>query len=121
LAGDDWLVQGYPRPGAGSTLPRFENRSGFDTDEGTHYIVNGPKDMDHAGSAREHDLSASCARKTVKQQEGISFLPECAWNPRVEVRPDHSCSTAPTRWNDSLFTDAEKLPFENLVGKEERR
>ena len=86
LAGEDWWCQGYSEPGAGSDLASLKTEAILN-DEGTHYIVNGQKTWTTLGQHANMIFCLVRTDKTVKQQEGISFLLIDMETPGVEVRP----------------------------------
>ncbi|HBR38506.1 MAG TPA: pimeloyl-CoA dehydrogenase large subunit, partial [Sulfitobacter pontiacus] len=115
LSGEDWWCQGYSEPGAGSDLASLKTEAVLN-DEGTHYIVNGQKTWTTLGQHANMIFCLVRTDKTVKQQEGISFLLIDMDTPGVEVRPIILLDGT-HEVNEVWFTDV-KVPLENLVGKE---
>ncbi len=112
--GDDFWVQGYSEPGAGSDLAGLKCRA---DKQGDQYVVNGQKiwtTLGHYGDwifclVRTDSSSA-------KRQEGISFLLIDMKTPGITVRPlilmdgGHEVN--------EIFFDDVKVPVENLVFEE---
>ncbi|WP_296449603.1 acyl-CoA dehydrogenase family protein [Rhodoferax sp. UBA5149] len=114
--GEDFWVQGYSEPGAGSDLAALKTRA---ERHGDHYLVNGQKiwtTLAHYGDwifcLVRTDTSAE------KRQEGISFLLIDMKTPGITVRPlilmDGSHEV-----NEVFFEDV-KVPVENLVHEENK-
>ncbi len=114
--GDDFWVQGYSEPGAGSDLAALKTRADR---QGDHYLVNGQKiwtTLGHYGDwifcLVRTDASAE------KRQEGISFLLMDMKTPGITVRPlilmdgGHEVN--------EIFFDDVKVPVENLVYQENK-
>jgi alkylation response protein AidB-like acyl-CoA dehydrogenase len=114
--GDDFWVQGYSEPGAGSDLAALKTRA---ERKGDHYVVNGQKiwtTLGHYGDwifcLVRTDASAA------KRQEGISFLLIDMTTPGITVRPlilmdgGHEVN--------EIFFDDVKVPVENLVFEENK-
>ena len=114
--GDDFWVQGYSEPGAGSDLAALKTRA---ERKGDHYVVNGQKiwtTLGHYGDwifcLVRTDINAE------KRQEGISFLLMDMKTPGITVRPlilmdgGHEVN--------EIFFDEVKVPVENLVYQENK-
>ena len=114
--GDDFWVQGYSEPGAGSDLAALKTRA---ERQGDHYLVNGQKTWTTLGHYGDWifclvrtDASAE------KRQEGISFLLMDMSTPGITVRPlilmdgGHEVN--------EIFFDDVKVPLENLVYQENK-
>ena len=71
LAGQDVWCQGYSEPGAGSDLAGLRTEAVLDGDT---YIVNGQKTWTTLASDANWIFLLVRTDKTVKKQEGISFL-----------------------------------------------
>lgn len=115
LSGADWWCQGYSEPGAGSDLASVKTTA---VRQGEHYLVNGQKAWTTLG---QHANMIFCLVRTdreAKQQEGISFLLIDMNSPGVQVRPIITLD-GEHEVNEVFFTDV-KVPFENLVGEENR-
>ena len=114
--GDDFWVQGYSEPGAGSDLAALKTRA---ERQGDHYLVNGQKTWTTLGHYGDWifclvrtDASAE------KRQEGISFLLMDMSTPGITVRPlilmdgGHEVN--------EIFFDNVEVPLENLVHEENK-
>jgi alkylation response protein AidB-like acyl-CoA dehydrogenase len=113
---DDFWVQGYSEPGAGSDLAALKTRAVRD---GDHYVVTGQKiwtTLGHYGDwifclVRTDSLAE-------KRQEGISFLLMDMSAPGITVRPlmlmdgGHEVN--------EIFFDNVRVPVENLVHEENK-
>ena len=118
--GDDFWVQGYSEPGAGSDLASLKTRAErVSTSSGDHFVVNGQKIWTTLGQYGDWifclvrtDTSAE------KRQEGISFLLMDMKTPGITVRPlilmdgGHEVN--------EIFFDDVKVPAENLVYQENK-
>ena len=118
--GDDFWVQGYSEPGAGSDLASLKTRAErVSTSSGDHFVVNGQKIWTTLGQYGDWifclvrtDASAE------KRQEGISFLLIDMTTPGITVRPlilmdgGHEVN--------EIFFDDVKVPAENLVYQENK-
>ena len=118
--GDDFWVQGYSEPGAGSDLAALKTRAErVSTSSGDHYVVNGQKIWTTLGQYGDWifclvrtDASAE------KRQEGISFLLMDMKTPGITVRPlilmdgGHEVN--------EIFFDDVKVPSENLFYQENK-
>ena len=112
LAGEDIWCQGYSEPGAGSDLAAIRTEAVLDGDD---YIVNGQKTWTTLASDANWIFLLVRTDKTVKKQEGISFLLVPLGLPGVTVRPiinlelhDEFCE---------VFFDDVRVPRSNLVGQ----
>ena len=114
--GEDFWVQGYSEPGAGSDLASLKTRAVRD---GDHYVVTGQKiwtTLGHYG-----DWIFCLVRtdpKTEKRQDGISFLLIDMKTPGITVRPivlmDQGHEV------NEVFFDEVRVPAENLVHEENK-
>jgi alkylation response protein AidB-like acyl-CoA dehydrogenase len=114
--GDDFWVQGYSEPGAGSDLAALKTRADR---QGDHYVVNGQKIWTTLGHYGDWIF---CLVRTdsqaEKRQEGISFLLIDMATPGITVRPlilmdgGHEVN--------EVFFDNVKVPVENLVYQENK-
>jgi alkylation response protein AidB-like acyl-CoA dehydrogenase len=119
-AGDDFWVQGYSEPGAGSDLAALKTRADrVSTNEGDHYVVNGQKiwtTLGHYGDwifcLVRTDFTAE------KRQEGISFLLVDMKTPGITVRP-LILMDGGHEVNEVFFDDV-RVPVENLVHEENK-
>ena len=114
--GDDFWVQGYSEPGAGSDLAALKCRADR---EGDHYVVNGQKiwtTLGHYGDWIFCLVRTNPAAE--KRQEGISFLLIDMATPGITVRPlilmdgGHEVN--------EIFFDNVSVPVENLVFEENK-
>jgi len=114
--GDDFWVQGYSEPGAGSDLAALKTRA---ERKGDHYVVNGQKIWTTLGHYGDWIF---CLVRTntqaEKRQEGISFLLMDMKTPGITVRPlilmdgGHEVN--------EIFFDEVKVPVENLIFEENK-
>jgi alkylation response protein AidB-like acyl-CoA dehydrogenase len=114
--GDDFWVQGYSEPGAGSDLAALKCRAELN---GDHYVVNGQKiwtTLGHYGDWIFCLVRTNPAAE--KRQEGISFLLIDMTTPGITVRPlilmdgGHEVN--------EIFFDNVSVPVENLVFEENK-
>ena len=114
--GEDFWVQGYSEPGAGSDLASLKTRAVRD---GDHYVVTGQKiwtTLGHYG-----DWIFCLVRtdpKTEKRQDGISFLLIDMTTPGITVRPIVLLDQS--REVNEVFFDEVRVPAENLVHEENK-
>ena len=114
--GDDFWVQGYSEPGAGSDLAAVKTRA---ERVGDHYVINGQKIWTTLG---QHGDWIFCLVRTdpnaEKRQEGISFILMNMKTPGITVRPlilmdgGHEVN--------EIFFDNVKVPVQNLVFEENK-
>jgi len=114
--GDDFWVQGYSEPGAGSDLAAVKTRA---ERVGDHYVINGQKIWTTLG---QHGDWIFCLVRTdpnaEKRQEGISFILMDMNTPGITVRPlilmdgGHEVN--------EIFFDNVKVPVQNLVFEENK-
>jgi alkylation response protein AidB-like acyl-CoA dehydrogenase len=114
--GDDFWVQGYSEPGAGSDLAALKTRAVRDNG---HYVVTGQKiwtTLGHYGDWIFCLVRTDPARQ--KRQEGISFLLIDMTSPGITVRPivlmDGGYEV------NEVFFDEVKVPVDNLVHEENK-
>ena len=112
--GDDFWVQGYSEPGAGSDLASLKTRAVRD---GDHYVVTGQKiwtTLGHYGDWIFCLVRTDPTRE--KRQEGISFLLIDMKSPGITVRPivlmDQGHEV------NEVFFDEVRVPAGNLVHEE---
>ncbi|MBK9132835.1 MAG: acyl-CoA dehydrogenase family protein [Betaproteobacteria bacterium] len=114
--GDDFWVQGYSEPGAGSDLAALKTRADRKDD---HYVVNGQKiwtTLGHYGDWIFCLVRTDFAAE--KRQEGISFLLIDMKTPGITVRP-LILMDGGHEVNEVFFDDV-KVPVENLVYEENK-
>lgn len=111
--GEDFWVQGYSEPGAGSDLAALKTMA---VRRGDKYIVNGQKVWT---SLAQHGDWIFCLVRTnpeAKKQEGISFLLIDLRTPGITIRPiDLMDGNADA---NEVFFDNVEVPAENLVHEE---
>jgi alkylation response protein AidB-like acyl-CoA dehydrogenase len=114
--GDDFWVQGYSEPGAGSDLAALKMRA---ERQGDHYRVNGQKiwtTLGHYGDWIFCLVRTDSAAE--KRQEGISFLLIDMQTPGITVRP-LILMDGGHEVNEIFFEDV-MVPLENLVFEENK-
>ena len=116
--GDDFWVQGYSEPGAGSDLASLKCRADK-ASSGDHYLVNGQKIWTTLGHYGDWIFCLVRTDATAeKRQDGISFLLIDMKTPGITVRPlilmdgGHEVN--------EVFFDNVQVPLENLVFEENR-
>ena len=114
--GDDFWVQGYSEPGAGSDLAALKTKA---ERQGDHYLVNGQKIWTTLGHYGDWIFCLVRTDATAeKRQDGISFLLIDMKTPGIEVRPlilmdgGHEVN--------EIFFENVKVPVENLVFEENK-
>ena len=114
--GEDFWVQGYSEPGAGSDLAALKTNA---ERQGDHYLVNGQKIWTTLGHYGDWIFCLVRTDATVeKRQEGISFLLIDMKTPGITVRPlilmdgGHEVN--------EIFFENVKVPVENLVFEENK-
>jgi alkylation response protein AidB-like acyl-CoA dehydrogenase len=118
--GDDFWVQGYSEPGAGSDLAALKTRADrVHTASGDHYVVNGQKIWTTLGQYGDWIFCLVRTDSTAeKRQEGISFLLIDMKTPGITVRP-LILMDGGHEVNEVFFDDV-KVPIENLVFEENK-
>ena len=114
--GEDFWVQGYSEPGAGSDLAALKTRA---ERRGDHYVINGQKiwtTLGHYGDWIFCLVRTDSAAE--KRQEGISFLLMDMKTPGITVRP-LILMDGGHEVNEVFFDDV-KVPVENLVYEENK-
>ncbi len=118
--GDDFWVQGYSEPGAGSDLAALKTRAVREsTSSGAVYRVSGQKIWTTLGQYGDWIFCLVRTDSTAeKRQEGISFLLIDMATPGITVRPlilmdgGHEVN--------EIFFDDVAVPVENLVFEENK-
>ena len=112
LSGEHIWCQGYSEPNAGSDLASLRTEAVLD---GEHWIVNGQKTWTTLANDANWIFMLVRTDKTVKKQDGISFLLAPMDLPGITVRPilnldldDEFCE---------VFFDNVRVPKEYLVGE----
>ncbi|OZI31056.1 pimeloyl-CoA dehydrogenase large subunit [Bordetella genomosp. 10] len=119
LNGADWWCQGYSEPGSGSDLASLKTSAVRVADPaGDYYLVNGQKTWTTLGQYANMIFCLVRTDKSVKAQQGISFLLIDMKTPGIEVRPIITLD-GEHEVNEVFFTNV-KVPVENLVGEENK-
>ena len=114
--GEDFWVQGYSEPGAGSDLASLKTRAVRDRDD---YVVTGQKILTTLGHYGDWIFClVRTDPKTEKRQDGISFLLVDMKSPGITVRPIVLLDQS--REVNEVFFDEVKVPAENLVHEENK-
>jgi alkylation response protein AidB-like acyl-CoA dehydrogenase len=114
--GEDFWVQGYSEPGAGSDLASLKTRAVRD---GDHYVVTGQKIWTTLGQYGDWIFClVRTDAKTEKRQDGISFLLVDMKTPGITVRPIVLLDQS--REVNEVFFDDVRVPAENLVHEENK-
>ena len=114
--GDDFWVQGYSEPGAGSDLAALKTRA---ERKGDHYLVNGQKIWTTLGHYGDWIFCLVRTDSTAeKRQEGISFVLMDMKAPGITVRP-LILMDGGHEVNEVFFDDV-KVPVENLIYEENK-
>jgi alkylation response protein AidB-like acyl-CoA dehydrogenase len=111
IAGQDIWCQGYSEPGAGSDLASLRTEAVLDGDE---WVVNGQKTWTTLAGDADWIFALVRTDKTVRKQEGISFLLIPMDSPGVTVRPIINLDLQ-DEFSEVFFDDV-RVPRENLVG-----
>jgi len=111
LSGEDLWAQGYSEPGAGSDLASLRTEAILD---GETFVVNGQKIWTTWGLDCTHIFALVRTDKTVKKQEGISFLLMDLKTPGITVRGIRNI--AGQQDFCEIYFDNVRVPKENLVG-----
>jgi len=115
LSGEHYWAQGFSEPGAGSDLAALQCRA---ENKGDHYLVNGSKMWTTHAHFANWIFCIVRTSKTVKPQEGVSFLLIDLQSRGIRVEPiitlggDHDVN--------QVFFDDVRVPIDNLVGEEGR-
>lgn len=112
MAGEHVWCQGYSEPNAGSDLASLRTEAVPDGDD---FVVNGQKIWTTLAQDASHIFLLVRTDKTVKKQEGISFLLVDLATPGVTVRP--ILNIAGEEEFCEVFFDNVRVPQGNLVGK----
>ncbi|MDI6029190.1 acyl-CoA dehydrogenase [Corticibacterium sp. UT-5YL-CI-8] len=109
--GDWWWCQGYSEPNSGSDLASLQTEAVLDGDE---YVINGSKIWTSGGHHADHMFMLVRTDKTVKKQEGISFILVDLASPGVTRRPIRNLAGKEEFAQE--FFDNVRVPKENLLG-----
>ncbi len=113
--GEEFWVQGYSEPGAGSDLASLKTRA---TRDNGHYVVNGQKIWTTLGHYGDWIFCLVRTNADGKRQDGISFLLIDMKTPGITVRPIVLMDQG--REVNEVFFDDVKVPAENLVHEENK-
>jgi alkylation response protein AidB-like acyl-CoA dehydrogenase len=112
---DDWWCQGFSEPGAGSDLAGLSTKA---VREGDHWIINGQKTWTTLAQYADWIFVLARTDTKAKKQEGISFILCDMKTPGITVRPIQLIDGG--KEVNEVFFDNVKVPYENLVGQENR-
>ena len=112
---DDWWCQGFSEPGAGSDLAGLSTKA---VREGDHWIINGQKTWTTLAQYADWIFVLARTDFKAKKQEGISFILCDMKTPGITVRPIQLIDGG--KEVNEVFFDNVKVPYENLVGQENR-
>lgn len=115
LNADTFWCQGFSEPNSGSDLASLKTSAARD---GDGYVVNGQKTW--TSEAHKADMMFALVRTDAeaRPQAGISFLLIDMKSPGVSVRPIYTINEGLSV--NEVFFDNVRVPFENLVGEENR-
>ena len=112
---DDFWVQGFSEPGAGSDLASLKTTA---KRVGDHYVVNGQKTWTTYAQYGDWIFCLVRTDPAAKKQEGISFLLIDMKTKGITVRPIQTIDGG--HEVNEVFFDEVKVPVENLIGQENR-
>ena len=112
---DDWWCQGFSEPGAGSDLAGLSTKA---VREGDSWIINGQKTWTTLAQYADWIFVLARTDTKAKKQEGISFILCDMKTPGITVRPIQLIDGG--KEVNEVFFDNVKVPYENLVGQENR-
>ena len=112
LSGEDLWCQGYSEPGAGSDLASLRTSAELD---GDHWVVNGQKIWTTMAQQATHIFLLVRTDRTVKKQQGISFLLVPMDSPGIQVRPIDNIGGY-SEFAEVFFDDV-RVPREAMVGE----
>ena len=112
ISGEHIWCQGYSEPNAGSDLASLKTEAVLG---GDHFIVNGQKIWTTLAQDATHIYLLVRTNKTVKKQEGISFLLADLATPGITVRPIRNIADD-EEFCEVFFNDV-RVPRANLVGE----
>lgn len=111
LSGEHRWCQGYSEPNAGSDLASLRTEAVLDGDE---FIINGSKTWTSMAFDATHIYALVRTDKTVKKQQGISFLLIDMDQPGVKVRPITNIMGHPEQCE--VYFENARAPRSDLVG-----
>ena len=112
---DDWWCQGFSEPGSGSDLASLKTSA---VKQGDHYIVNGQKIWTTLAQHADWMFLLVRTDPAAKKQLGISYLMLDMTTPGITIRPIITIDGG--KEVNEVFFDNVNIPFENLVGEENR-
>jgi pimeloyl-CoA dehydrogenase large subunit len=112
---DDWWCQGFSEPGAGSDLAGLSTKA---VREGDEWVINGQKTWTTLAQYADWIFVLARTDFKAKKQEGISFILCDMKSPGITVRPIQLIDGG--KEVNEVFFDNVKVPYENLVGQENR-
>jgi alkylation response protein AidB-like acyl-CoA dehydrogenase len=112
LSGEHIWCQGYSEPNSGSDLASLRTEAVLD---GNEFVVNGQKIWTTLAHNATHIYLLVRTDKSVKKQEGISFLLVDLATPGITVRPIRNI--AGDEEFCEVFFDQVRVPRANLVGE----
>jgi alkylation response protein AidB-like acyl-CoA dehydrogenase len=111
ISGEHIWCQGYSEPNAGSDLASLRTEAAIDGDD---FVINGQKIWTTWGHDATHMFMLVRTDKTVKKQQGISFVLVDMKTPGITVRP--IVDIAGNEEFCEVFFDNVRVPRANLVG-----
>lgn len=111
IQGENIWCQGYSEPNAGSDLASLRTDA---VEDGDDFIINGQKTWTTLAQDATHIFFLARTDKTVKKQEGISFLLADFTTPGITVRPIRNI--AGHEEFCEVFFENVRVPKANLVG-----
>ncbi len=111
----EWWCQGFSEPGAGSDLAGLRTTAKRD---GSEWVIEGQKTWTTLAQYADWIFVLARTDASVKKQEGISFILVDMKSPGVTVRPIQTIDGGYEV--NEVFFDAVRVPFENLVGQENK-
>jgi alkylation response protein AidB-like acyl-CoA dehydrogenase len=112
ISGEHIWCQGYSEPNAGSDLASLRTEAVID---GDHFVINGQKIWTTWGHDATHMFMLVRTDKTVKKQQGISFVLVDMKSPGITVRP--IVDIAGNEEFCEVFFENVRVPRANLVGE----
>jgi alkylation response protein AidB-like acyl-CoA dehydrogenase len=112
ISGEHIWCQGYSEPNAGSDLASLRTEAVIDGDD---FVINGQKIWTTWGHDATHMFMLVRTDKTVKKQQGISFVLVDMKTPGITVRP--IVDIAGNEEFCEVFFDDVRVPRANLVGE----
>jgi alkylation response protein AidB-like acyl-CoA dehydrogenase len=114
IARGEVIGQTYTEPEAGTDMTRIQTRA---VRQGDYYIVNGPKMFSSAIQELKYSLLMARTDTGVPAERGISLFIMDNTSPGINITPLITMSDMRT---NQVFLDNVKIPYDNLVGEENR-